>query len=652
MEEERKVQNPQPNNTQSKPVPQKKTVVVDIRKLSNRNTNSAILAAIFVILLFLGGYLYIKSTQEPAKDVSLTDAIAEVQSGNVTKAIEREGNVYFSLKEKKDSKYKEIVVALPPAISFSDYLKNEGLTITDLGIEYKYEEVSRVPWMDILSIVFMAALAVGVFLFVRNMQASGAKVVEFGKSQARLIWGKKTDINFNDVGGIKESKEELIEIVQFLRNPRKFTRLGARIPKGVLLVGPPGSGKTLLAKAVAGEAGVPFFHTSGSEFEEMLVGAGASRVRDLFRKARRASPSIIFIDEIDAVAKKRGTTLHSGNTEQTLNQILVEMDGLEPSVNVIVMAATNRPDVLDPAILRPGRFDRNIVLSLPDAAEREAILILHARGKKISKEVDFAGIAKRTVGFSGADLENILNEAAIMAAKKDQKEVILANIDESTLKVKYGPERKSRKRAEEDLRMAAYHEAGHALVARFTPETDPVHGVSIISRGMTGGMTMFQPVKDRENTSRNRLMARIAIATGGNVAEKLIFNDVSTGAASDIQYATETARDMVTRYGMSSKLGFVQYGNMDEMSYLGYDYDTKKYSDVTARDIDLEVQGLVEKSWQAAKKILLEHKKELDGLAKLLLERESLDEKEFEAFFSNKSSGKAVLKKSVAKKSK
>ncbi len=611
----------------------------DIRKVKKGNTTGAIISAILVTIFFFGGYLYMRLSQPAEKEVNLSDVVSQIQEKNATDVIIRENRIFVDLKQGEDNgKNKKIYAFLQDNADAISMLEQEGITVASLsaeGVNVSVQPVSRVNWVDIVSIVFMGLLAGGVFLFVRNMQNSGNKLLDFGQSGARLIFGKKSNIGFKDVAGIKESKEELIELVQFLKNPNKFTKLGARIPKGVLLVGPPGSGKTLLARAVAGEAGVPFFHTSGSEFEEMLVGAGASRVRDLFKKARRVAPCIIFIDEIDAVAKKRGTTLHSGNTEQTLNQILVEMDGLEPRTNVIVMAATNRPDVLDPAILRPGRFDRTVVLTLPDANEREDILKIHAKNKKLAKDVDLGSLARRTIGYSGADLENVLNEAAIIAAKSNESEITNKDLDEATLKVKYGPERKSKIRSEEDVKMTAYHEAGHALVAYFTPGADPVHGVSIISRGMSGGLTMFQPEKDRDIITKKRMAARITVSAAGNVAEKIKFNDISTGAAADINNATSLARDMVKKYGMSSKLGFVQYGNMDESEYLGYGYETKQYSDETARDIDLEVKRIVDEAWNNAETILTDHEDMLNGLADLLLKEEVLDAKEFEDFVKN-----------------
>ncbi|MBN1618523.1 ATP-dependent zinc metalloprotease FtsH [Candidatus Dojkabacteria bacterium] len=613
------------------------------------NKRGTIISIVVIVAILVLGFLYISFFSNPATQVSTSEVIQQIEDDNVKSITVKEDKVFVELKKDKGDG-KNIFTYRESDTSFSDFLQKEGVTISETDIDFSTEPVTKVNWLDIVSVLFMAVVVIAVFMFVRNMQASGGKLLDFGESKAKLIFGKKTNVAFDDVAGIKESKDELIEIVEFLRNPKKYTRLGARIPKGVLLVGPPGSGKTLLAKAVAGEAGVPFFHTSGSEFEEMLVGAGASRVRDLFAKARRAAPCIIFVDEIDAVAKKRGTTLHSGNTEQTLNQLLVEMDGLEPSVNVIVMAATNRPDVLDPAILRPGRFDRNVVLSLPDAQEREEILKIHSVKKKLSEDIDLSKVARNTVGFSGADLENTLNEAAILAAKQDQKEIMQKDIDESALKVKYGPEKRSKRRREEDLKSTAYHEAGHAIVAYLTEGADPVYGVSIISRGMSGGMTMLMPEKDVENHTYSQLLARISVTTGGNVAEELVFNDVSTGASQDIKTATEIAKEMVKNFGMSKKLGFVQYGDLDEMQYLGYGYEQRDYSDVTAQEIDSEIKSIITESWNSAYKLLKENRNILDELASELLEKEDLNEADFKKFMDKYNVKKVSFKKSLENK--
>lgn len=451
-----------------------------------------------------------------------------------------------------------------------------------------------------------------------------------------MFWGVKPDVTFADVAGVDEAKAELEEIVQFLRFPEKFRKLGARIPKGVLMVGQPGTGKTMLARAIAGEAGVPFFHTSGAEFEEMLVGAGASRVRDLFEKAKKAAPALIFIDEIDAVARKRGTTIQSSTTEQTLNQILVEMDGFEQGTNVIIIAATNRPDVLDPAILRPGRFDRRVVLDLPDADGRRQILEVHAKNKKLAADVDLEKVAKRTIGFSGAELENTLNEAAIITAKHDRNETTYHDIEEAASKVTMGPIRKSLKRSDDELKLVAVHEAGHALVSKFVPQADPVHRVSILSRGMAGGVTHFLPQDDNRMISKTRLLSRLVVALGGRAAEEVILGDVSTGASSDIDSVTNIVRNMVQKYGMSDKLGLVKYGESNDLQYLGYGYgEQRDYSEETASLIDEEVRQMVEGAYVKAKQIISEHRGVFDKLVSMLLEKEVLEAEEFEELINN-----------------
>jgi cell division protease FtsH len=421
--------------------------------------------------------------------------------------------------------------------------------------------------------------------------------MQFGESKAKVFFGKKPEITFEDVAGVDSAKEELNEVVLFLKEPKRFLKLGARIPKGLLMVGPPGTGKTLLAKAIAGEAGVPFFHTSGSEFEEMLVGAGASRVRDLFSKARKASPSLVFVDEIDAVARKRGTTVQSSSTEQTLNQILVEMDGFEKNTNVIVIAATNRPDVIDPAILRPGRFDRRIVIDLPDINGREEILKIHASNKPLAKSVDLAKVARRTVGYSGADLENMLNEAAIIVAKDNRKEITFNDIEESATRVGMGRERKLQ-RTKDELKKTAYHEAGHAIIAKVTPQSDPVHRITIVSRGMALGVTMQLPERDKYSQSYVEMESRLRVLMGGRAAEEIIYGEenITSGASNDIEKATSIARKMVKQFAYSKKLGIVKYGESNELQYLGYGYgEQRDYSEETAKTIDAEVKRIIEK---------------------------------------------------------
>jgi len=512
----------------------------------------------------------------------------------------------------------------------------DGLGLDEKEVPIRYSN-PPIDWVLVVNgifnvLMFVGIIALGLFL-VRGIQSSGNKLFSFGKSKAKLVFGRKPDVTFDDVANYDEAKEELREIVLFLKDPKRFMKLGARIPKGLLLVGPPGTGKTYFARAIAGEAQVPFFHTSGAEFEEMLVGAGASRVRDLFDKAKRAAPALIFIDEIDAVARKRGTTIQSSSTEQTLNQILVEMDGFEQNDNVIVIAATNRPDVLDPAILRPGRFDRRVVLDLPDIDGRKKILEIHAKNKPLEKAVDLEKVAKRTVGFSGADLENMLNEAAIIAAKDRRKEISTSDIEEAATKVVAGPERK-RKRTKRDVELIAYHEAGHAIVSKFVPQSDPVHRITIISRGMSLGSTMYLPEDDELLITKTKILSKVKTLLGGRAAEEIVFNDMTTGASDDIEKASDLTRKMVMKYGMSKKMGLIGYGKSDNLKYLGYAYSEQRdYSEDTAREIDEEVRHIITEAYKEVKDILQKNKKRLDKLAKLLVEREVLEAEEFEDLF-------------------
>jgi cell division protease FtsH len=542
-------------------------------------------------------------------------------------------NGYFYSKVNKDAVLNEFINWSGITNDFSKFLQEEGIKFDDGSTEFKSIVVTNVPWGDIITLGVLLGFGILGFMMFRGIQGSGSQLMKFGKSKARMIFGSKPDITFKDVAGVDEAKEELNEVVLFLKEPKRFLDRGARIPKGLLMVGAPGTGKTLLARAIAGEAGVPFFHTSGSEFEEMLVGAGASRVRDLFEKAKKSAPSIIFIDEIDAVARKRGTTIQSGTTEQTLNQILVEMDGFEPNTNVIVIAATNRPDVLDAAILRPGRFDRRVVLDLPDIEGRKQIIGIHAKNKPIAKSVDLELVAKRTVGFSGADLENMLNEAAIIVAKENRNEITFDDIEEASNKVQMGPAKK-RKRDEKELRMTAYHEAGHALVMKKVPEHDPVHRVTIVSRGMALGYTMPLAEKDQVSITKTKMISNITALVAGFATEELVFGDVTSGASNDIEKATEIAKKMVKSFGMSKKLGLVKYGQEENLAYLGHKYgEDRDYSEATSEVIDDEVRNIVESCYANAKKILSENRTTLDKIVDALLEKEVLDAEEFNAFF-------------------
>jgi cell division protease FtsH len=601
-------------------------------KKSKRRSIFSYLLPILLVLALIGSSFYRFFTNKEIEEVGISQLYSDAKEGKAEKFIVCGDKVE---EEVKGSDVKRVAIRGESDFASFVYSKDGlGLSEQDVPIEYCSPPID---WVVIINgifniLMFVGIAALGLFL-VRGVQSSGNRLFSFGKSKAKLVFGKKPGLMFKDVANYDEAKEELREIVLFLKDPKRFLKLGARIPKGLLLVGPPGTGKTYFARAVAGEAGVPFFHTSGAEFEEMLVGAGASRVRDLFEKAKRAAPAIIFIDEIDAVARKRGTTIQSSSTEQTLNQILVEMDGFEQHDNVIVIAATNRPDVLDPAILRPGRFDRRIVLDLPDIEGRKKILEIHSKNKPLSKDVDLEKVAKRTVGFSGADLENMLNEAAIITAKANRKEVSKGDIEEAATKVVIGPERK-RKRTKRDIEMIAYHEAGHAIVSKFVPEADPVHRITIISRGMSLGSTLFLPKDDELIVSKTKLLSQIKHLLGGRVAEEIRFKDTSTGAANDIEKVSDIARRMVMKFGMSEKVGIIEYGKSDTLKYLGYAYSDKRdYSEATAREIDKEVRKIIDEAYSEVKDILTKNRGKLDELAKLLIEKEVIEAGEFEELF-------------------
>ena len=569
--------------------------------------------------------------------MTYSELMIAIESGKVENIeISSDGEKgYITLKENKKI---EKEVNIPSLDSFMDkvnpYLVEGSFTL---------EEASESTIITILSLLSPFGIVIIFFIFWfllmgSNQGGAGNKTMSFGKSRARMMGGaEKAKITFDDVAGVDEEKEELEEIVEFLKSPKKFTDMGARIPKGVLLVGQPGTGKTLLAKAVAGEAGVPFFIISGSDFVEMFVGVGASRVRDLFEQAKKNSPCIIFIDEIDAVGRQRGAGLGGGHDEreQTLNQLLVEMDGFGSNEGVIVLAATNRPDVLDKALLRPGRFDRQIVVSAPDVKAREQILEVHSRKKKISEDVDLKTIAKNTAGFAGADLENVLNEAALLAARRNKKEIEMAEIEDAMIKVTMGPEKKSRVRSEKENKLVAFHEAGHAVVSRFLPTQDNVHQISIVPRGMAGGYTMYKPDEDKNFMSKSEMEENIVSLLGGRVAESLVLNDISTGASNDIERASKIARDMVTKYGMSERIGTISFGSGQEEVFLGRDFaQTKNISDGTANLIDEEVKRIIDKAYNTAKEILSNNMDKLTAVAERLLEKEKIDGDEFEEIFN------------------
>jgi len=517
------------------------------------------------------------------------------------------------------------------------FVEQLGLSYEQLdaqGVKFKVDRQSNFTGVGALvSTLVPFLLMIGLLAFMMRQAQSGSnQALSFGRSRARLLTGDTPTVTFSDVAGVDESKQELAEIVEFLREPEKFIALGAKIPRGVLMMGPPGCGKTLLAKAIAGEAGVPFFSISGSEFVEMFVGVGASRVRDLFDQARKNSPCIVFIDEIDAVGRQRGAGLGGSHDEreQTLNQILVEMDGFDTDTNVIIVAATNRPDILDPALLRPGRFDRRVVIDRPDVKGRRSIIEIHARGKPLSADVDLDAVAKQTPGFSGADLENLVNESAIQAARRNARQITNEDIQQAVDKVRFGPERKSRTMEAEELKITAYHEAGHAVVMHVLEECDPVHRVTIIPRGMTGGLTSSLPESDTYLRSSAKFRADLAAALGGRAAEVLVFGEVSTGASGDLEFVTKTARDMVTRYGMSESLGPITFGQKQELVFLGRELsEQRNYSEAVARQIDHEVRRLVTDAYDRAVKTLRDNLDRVHAVARKLLEVETLDRDEF-----------------------
>ena len=596
-----------------------------------------IISIIFVIL--------ISSIMDNKENrLSYSELMVALQNGTV-KSIELEidkgmlkteetGRGYVTLKNDKMQKQ----VDIPNVQSFMNSI-NQYLTEGTVELSQKTESIL----ITILNLLAPIGILIIFFMFMfllmgTSQGGSGNKTMSFGKSRARLMGTtEKTKVTFDDVAGVDEEKEELEEIVEFLKSPKKFTDMGARIPKGVLLVGSPGTGKTLLAKAVAGEAGVPFFIISGSDFVEMFVGVGASRVRDLFEQAKKNAPCIIFIDEIDAVGRQRGAGLGGGHDEreQTLNQLLVEMDGFGTNEGVIVLAATNRPDVLDKALLRPGRFDRQIIVSAPDVKAREQILEVHSRKKKISDDIDLRTIAKNTAGFAGADLENVLNEAALLAARRNKKEIEMVEIEDAMIKVTMGPEKKSRVRSDKENKLVAFHEAGHAVVSRFLPTQDNVHQISIVPRGMAGGYTMYKPDEDKNFMSKSEMEENIVSLLGGRVAESLVLNDISTGASNDIERASKIARDMVTRYGMSERIGTITFGSGQGEVFLGRDFtQTKDFSEETASLIDAEVKRIIDKAYNTAREILSNNMDKLTEVATRLLEKEKIDGDEFEEIFN------------------
>jgi len=609
--------------------------------LKNNNNGKTLLIYLLVSVAIICGLVYmLTSMSTKSSDKKYSEIMEQFDSLNVSQFELDLGSGQLKYKLKGEDKVYSYTV---PNVSLfanevlggedaENYRKKYNTENPDDPLQYNLIPISDNSfWLNLIPTLLM--LGVMIFFFVFMMKnAGGGKMSSFGKTNAKMAPSSKK-ATFDDVAGADEEKEELKEIVDFLRDNKKYTEIGARIPKGVLLLGPPGTGKTLLARAVAGEAKVPFFSISGSDFVEMFVGVGASRVRDLFEQAKKNAPAIIFIDEIDAVGRQRGAGLGGGHDEreQTLNQLLVEMDGFEDNDSVIVMAATNRRDILDPALLRPGRFDRQILVGYPDVKAREAILKVHTRNKPLAPDVDLETIAKSTVGFTGADLENLVNEASLLAARKNKKAITKDELEEASIKVVAGPEKKSKVITEDEKKLTAYHEGGHALCTYYSKSQDKVHQVSIIPRGQAGGFTMSLPVKDKSYVSKNEMYENIVVLLGGRVAEKLILDDISTGASNDLERATSTARNMVTRYGFSDNLGPVVYGQGDHEVFLGRDYtNTPSYSDNVAAEIDNEIRTLIESAFTDAEKILNEHMDKLHVVAKYLMKYEKVDGATFE----------------------
>lgn len=590
--------------------------------------NIGIYVVIFGLVLAMV-WFYNSGTDEEQEEIRTSKMIEYLQENEVRTINVTETKLTAELKS-GETVYAYVNSSVDLSFIYEQYIMpqvNEG----ELNLESDEPHQESI-WISLLPTLIMIGIMVVFFILIMNQSGGGGKAMSFGKSRAKLQ--KDSDlkkITFKDVAGLKEEKEELEEIVDFLRHPAKYNSLGARIPKGILLVGPPGTGKTYISRATAGEAGVPFFTISGSDFVEMFVGVGASRVRDLFEQAKKNAPCIVFIDEIDAVGRKRGAGLGGGHDEreQTLNQLLVEMDGFADNAGIIILAATNRPDVLDPALLRPGRFDRQIVIGIPDIVGREEIFRIHSRNKPLDKSVDPKVLARRTPGFSPADIENMLNEAALLAARRNGMKIRMEEIEEAITKVIAGPEKKSRVISEEERKLTAYHEAGHAVVAHVLPKTDPVHQITIIPRGRAGGFTMILPKEDKYYGTKETMREQIIHLLGGRVAEMLTLDDISTGASNDIQRATDIAKEMVTKYGFSEKLGPVNYSSSDEV-FLGKDFSTRQnYSEETASEIDEEVKSIIEEAYDAARAILKEHMEQLTAVAEGLLEVETLDHDQF-----------------------
>ena len=592
--------------------------------------------AIYIVLIALAIYAITLLDTNQTKEMSYTELMQKIDEQAVS-SIQLSTDRMTANVKLKDEEDVTRIVDIPSSTTFIEVVQDR-VAGGEFELTVAQETVMEALAPYIPNILLLLGTLFILMYALRRTNDSNNKAMDFGRSRAQKIdKNSPKKITFSDVAGLDEEKEELKEEVEFLKNPKKYIDMGARIPKGILLVGGPGTGKTLLAKAVAGEANVPFFSISGSDFVEMFVGVGASRVRDMFKEAKANSPCIIFIDEIDAVGRHRGAGLGGGHDEreQTLNQLLVEMDGFATHESIIVMAATNRPDILDPALLRPGRFDRQIVVGQPDVKAREEILKLHAKNKPFVAGIDFKVIAKNTAGFSGADLENMINESALLAARKDKKTIDINDVEEALVKVMMGPEKKSKVISDKERKLTAYHEAGHAVVARFLPTHDDIHEISIIPRGMAGGYTMYKPNEDKSYASKSEMKEHIVSLLGGRVAEQLVLDDISTGASNDIERATKIAREMVTKYGMSEKLGPICFGGSEEEVFLGKDMAThnRDYSENTASQIDIEIRDIVLSAYRTAETILKENIEKLHRVAKMLIEKEKITGDEFEAIF-------------------
>ncbi|MBX3130370.1 MAG: ATP-dependent zinc metalloprotease FtsH [Polyangiaceae bacterium] len=600
-----------------------------------KQPHKTLLLWVVLIVAFLAIWQFLSPAGPQRQPMAFSEFMSLVKAPREQRHVDaveiKEREYSFQIKNPASKGTPERGISIGPE---SDEIVAELLK-NDVKVSFQKDETNPFLTTTLTILLPMLFLLVLFYLFMRQLQAGGGKAMSFGKSRARLLNEAQNKVTFADVAGIDEAKDEVEEIIAFLKDPKKFQKLGGRIPKGVLMMGPPGTGKTLLARAIAGEAGVPFFSISGSDFVEMFVGVGASRVRDLFEQGKKHAPCIIFIDEIDAVGRHRGAGLGGGHDEreQTLNQLLVEMDGFESNEGVIIIAATNRPDVLDPAILRPGRFDRRITVPRPDVRGREGILGVHTKKVPLSSDVNLAILAAGTPGFVGADLENLVNEAALLAARQDKDAVAMIDFELAKDKVLMGTERRSMVMSEAERRTAAWHEAGHTLVGMLVPGNDSVHKVSIIPRGAALGVTQFLPTEDRHLMTRQQTLARIAMALGGRVAEEIVFDEVTTGAQDDIRRATRLARAMVCELGMSAKLGPVAYGDNDENVFLGREFASRRedYSEATAREIDTEVRGIIEQQHRVAKQVLTDHRDKLDAVAEALLERETLDSTEIQA---------------------